>query len=79
MALRAMPREGGSVVVNYLGARIRGTVRAVREEGRELEVQTTEGEVLAFALNRATARFTLGGGLTGARLSFVPEGGQGQD
>jgi hypothetical protein len=71
MALRAMPQVGGKVLVNFLDATTSGTVKAVRNEGRELDVETAEGEGLTFALNRATARFTLAGQLTGARLTFT--------
>jgi hypothetical protein len=70
MPLRAMPVVGGRVVVNFLGASVRGTVRSVSEEGRRLEVTTEDGETLAFALNRATATFTAEGHQTGARLTF---------
>ncbi len=33
-------------------------------------VATEHGDVERFVLNRATARFTAGGALTGARLRF---------
>jgi hypothetical protein len=66
-----MPRVGGQVTVNFLGASVPGTVRAVFDEGRRLEVSTEQGEILAFALNRATATFTAEGEQTGARLTFV--------
>jgi phage gp45-like len=71
MPLRSMPRVGGGVVVNFLGATRNGTVRAVSPDGRRLEVLTEEGETLVFALNRATATFTLMGHQTGARLAFT--------
>ncbi len=71
MPLRAMPRVGGRVVVSFLGAAVRGTVRTVSEDGRRLEVTTEDGETLGFALNRATATFTAEGHQTGARLTFT--------
>jgi hypothetical protein len=69
--LRAMPQVGGSVLIDYLGSTVRGTVREVRDGGRRLEVVTEDGRVLSFALNRATATFTAGGGQTAPRLRFV--------
>jgi len=58
------------VIVNFLGCTVRATVRTVAPDGRALEVSTEEGEVLAFALNGATATFTAEGHQTGARLTF---------
>lgn len=71
MALRAMPQLGGRVLVDYLGASVRGTVSAIAADGRQLEVVTEEGSSLTFRLNRATAKFTADGGQTGPRLRFV--------
>lgn len=67
-----MPEVGGSVLVDYLGASVHGTVREVTEDGRRLEVVTEDGATLTFELNRATAMFTAGGGQTAPRLRFVP-------
>jgi hypothetical protein len=67
-----MPMIGGSVRVNFLGSTVRGTVRSVADDGRRLLVATEDGEVLTFALNRATATFTADGHQTGARLTFEP-------
>jgi hypothetical protein len=69
-----MPRLGGSVVVNFLGAAVRGTVDEIEPGGRRLRVTTEDGETLWFALNRATATFTAEGHQTGARLSFEEPG-----
>jgi len=65
-----MPHVGASVRVNFLGATVRGAVHRVADDGRKLEVATDDGEILIFALNRATATFTAEGHQTGARLSF---------
>jgi hypothetical protein len=65
-----MPQVGAPVRVNFLGATVRGAVHRVADDGRRLEVATDDGEVLLFALNRATATFTAEGHQTGARLSF---------
>jgi hypothetical protein len=66
-----MPEVGGSVLVDYLGTTVHGTVREVAEEGRRLEVVTEDGATLSFELNRATAMFTAGGGQTAPRLRFL--------
>jgi len=70
-----MPLIGGSIVVNFLGSTVGGTVKSVAEDGRRLEVTTDDGETLTFALNRATATFTAEGHQTGARLTFDGTGG----
>jgi hypothetical protein len=70
VALRAMPQIGASVMVSFLGSRVRGTVDSVDAGGRRLHVTTDEGEALTFALNGATATFTAEGHQTGARLAF---------
>ncbi len=71
MPLRALPQVGGRVLIDYLGSTVRGTVREIAEEGRRLEVLTEDGRTMTFALNRATATFTAGGGQTAPRLRFV--------
>jgi hypothetical protein len=66
-----MPELGGSVLIDYLGSTVHGTVRDVADDGRRLEVVTEDGETLSFELNRATAMFTAGGGQTAPRLRFL--------
>ena len=65
-----MPHIGATVSIEYLGTTVRGVVDAVEEEGRRVIVQTDDGRAVAFALNRATATFTIDGTQTGARLRF---------
>jgi hypothetical protein len=65
-----MPAVGGSVLVEYLDATIRGTVSEIAGGGRRLTVVTEDHRTLTFALNRATATFTADGGQTGPRLRF---------
>jgi hypothetical protein len=67
-----MPEVDGSVLVDYLGVTVPGTVREVSDDGRRLEVFTEDGATLTFELNRATAMFTAGGDQTAPRLRFVP-------
>lgn len=66
-----MPELGGAVLIDYLGSTVRGMVKEVAEDGRRLEVVTEDGATLTFALNRATAMFTAGGGQTAPRLRFL--------
>lgn len=66
-----MPQPGGSVLIEYLGSTVPGTVKEVADDGRRLEVVTDEGATLTFELNRATAMFTAGGGQTAPRLRFT--------
>lgn len=77
MPLRAMPRVGGRVLVDHLGVTVAGVVRWVAEDGRRLEVETEDGATLSFALNRATATFTVEGGQTAPRLRFDTAGDDG--
>ena len=69
--LRAMPELGGSVLIDYLGSTVHGTVKHVGDHGRCVEVVTEDGATITFELNRATALFTAGGGQTAPRLRFV--------
>lgn len=65
-----MPQVGGQVSIEYLGATVRGVVRHVDVQERRVEVETEDGRLERFALNRATATFTADGSQTGARLRF---------
>lgn len=65
-----MPEVGRSVLIDYLGSTVGGTVNEVAEDGRRVEVVTDDGATLTFELNRATAMFTAGGGQTAPRLRF---------
>jgi hypothetical protein len=66
-----MPHIDGSVLVDFLGSTVTGTVTSVTVDGRTVEVETEDGATMTFSLNRATAIFTAGGTQTGARLRFV--------
>jgi hypothetical protein len=66
-----MPEVGRSVLIDYLGSTVHGTVKDVAADGRRLEVVTEDGATLIFELNRATAMFTAGGGQTAPRLRFL--------
>ena len=71
MPLRAMPRVGAAVSIEYLGATVRGVVDSIEGDGRRVMVETEDGRSVHFALNRATATFTIDGSQTGARLRFL--------
>ena len=66
-----MPVVGAEVLIEHLAATQHGVVHSVDADARRLEVATEDGRLVTFALNRATARFTVDGGLTGARLRFT--------
>ena len=60
--LRRTPRVGDRVCIVHLAAREDGTVVAVHEGGRRVEVHgEEEGVTREFVLSRTTARFVAGG------------------
>ncbi len=74
---RPLPRVGARVrIARFGGAYEPGTIVAVKEDGRRLQVRADGGEVLDFVLNRASARFLAAGAAGGERLelSAVPPG-----
>ncbi len=52
-----MPRVGASVLVAYLAVQMPGTVTAVDDDLRGLEVELSDGERVRFRLSRATGTF----------------------
>lgn len=55
---RPLPRVGAAArIVHFGGGSERGTILAVLDGGRRLQVRGEGGEVFEFALNAATARF----------------------
>ncbi len=72
MVLRVMPTVGAEVIIDHLGVTEHGVVRSVDALARRVQVATEDGDTIEFALNRATATFTVGGDQTGARLRFSP-------
>jgi hypothetical protein len=72
---RPLPRIGAPARVAHFGGGFeRGTVLAVHEDGRRLEVKVEAGEVLEFVLNPATARFLAAGSASGPRLELLDDG-----
>lgn len=69
---RQLPRVGAQArVVHFGGGFERGTVVAVHEDGRRLEVRVEDGEVLEFVLSPATARFVSASSAHGPRLELL--------
>jgi len=69
---RPVPRAGDEARIAHFGGGFeRGTVLAVHEQGRRLEVRGEEGEVLEFVLSPATARFVSAGSAHGPRLELL--------
>ena len=60
-------------LTHFGGGLEHGTVSAVRDLGREVQVQTDGGDVLEFVLSRATGRFVCADGSRGPRLELLRE------
>ncbi len=72
---RPLPRVGAKArIVHFGGGRERGTVQAVHDEGRRIEVLAEGGELLAFVLSPATARFVSADSGQGPRLELLGDG-----
>ena len=68
---RPVPRVGARARIAHFGGGFElGTVLAVHEQGRRLEVRDAGAEVLEFVLSPATARF-VSGGSHGSRLELL--------
>lgn len=69
---RLPPRVGAPARVAHFGGGFEAaTILAVHDEGRRLQVRCEGGEVIEFALSRATARFVAAGSSHGARLELL--------
>jgi hypothetical protein len=60
-------------IMHFGGSFELGTVLAVHEQGRRLEVRGEGGELHEFVLSPATARFVSAGGTQGPRLELLGE------
>jgi hypothetical protein len=71
-----MPRIGARARILHFGGGFElGTVVAVREQGRRLEVRCESGEALEFVLSPATARFVSAASAHGPRLELLGPAG----
>jgi len=69
---RQPPRIGAPARIAHFGGGFeRGTVVAIRDEGRLLEVRGEGGELLEFVLSPATARFVSAQSAHGPRLELL--------
>jgi hypothetical protein len=69
---RPVPRVGAAARIAHFGGGFeRGTVTAVREQGRRVDVRAEGGELLEFVLSPATARFVSAGSAHGPRLELL--------
>ncbi|HEY4824448.1 MAG TPA: hypothetical protein VIH49_05305 [Solirubrobacteraceae bacterium] len=67
-----MPKVGAHVRVTHFGGSFeQGTIVAVRDDGRRLEVRGEAGEVHEFVLSPATARFVSAASAQGPRLDLL--------
>ena len=73
---RPMPRVGSSVRIAHFGGGFEnGTVVAVHDDGRRVDVLAQTGETLQFVLSPATARFVSAASGQGPRLELLTGGG----
>ncbi len=71
---RPLPRVGTQARIAHFGGGFElGTVLAVRDEGRRLEVRCESGETREFVLSPATARFVCADSAHGPRLELLGE------
>jgi len=69
---RPLPRVGAPARIAHFGGGFEGAVVvAVHDGGRRLEVRCEQGELLAFELSPATARFVAAGPGHGPRLELL--------
>jgi hypothetical protein len=69
---RPLPHVGAATRVAHFGGGFeRGTVLAVDDDGRRVEVLCEGGETLVFVLSPATARFVAAGHAHGPRLELL--------
>jgi len=74
---RPLPRVGARARIAHFGGSFeQGTVLAVHEDGRRLEVRGETGEVREFVLSPATARFVDASSPHGPRLELLGVRGQ---
>jgi hypothetical protein len=69
---RPLPRVGARVRVAHFGGGFEtGTIVAVSDEGRRVQVRADGGELLEFVLSPASARFVSAASASGPRLELL--------
>jgi len=69
---RPLPHVGARARLAHFGGDCeQGTVVAVRDQGRRLEVRSDAGERFQFVLSQATGRFVCAGQAQGPRLELL--------
>jgi hypothetical protein len=69
---RPLPRLGAQArIARFGGGFEAATIVAVEDDGRLVRVRSEGGELLEFALNRASARFLQAGATNGPRLELL--------
>jgi hypothetical protein len=69
---RPVPAVGARVRIAHFGGGFeRGTILAVRDEGRRLTIRGEEGAEHEFVLSPATARFVSAASAQGPRLDLL--------
>jgi hypothetical protein len=73
---RPVPRVGAKArIAHFGGGHESGTVMAVRDDGRRVDVLAEGGELLQFVLSPATARFVSADSGQGPRLELLGDAG----
>ena len=73
---RPLPHVGAKARIAHFGGSFEGgTVVAVRDDGRCIEVLSEGGETLQFVLSPATARFVSAASGQGPRLELLGDAG----
>ena len=73
---KPLPRVGARARIAHFGGTFEtGTVLAVHDQGKRLEVRSEAGDRLEFILNPATARFIAAGTGHGPRLELLADSG----
>jgi hypothetical protein len=69
-----VPRVGARARIAHFGGGFdAGTVIAVHEQGRRLQVRSEAGHLFEFVLSPATARFVSAGNSHGPRLDLLDD------
>lgn len=69
---RPLPSPGAKARIRHFGGEVEiGTVCAVRDGGRSVEVSCESGEKMQFALSPSTAKFVLAGSAHGAEMELL--------